>query len=159
MMRYCPKCQVLVKEGSRCPACNGKHLREPAENDPVMLLTATEEKCRRIGAALDDSGIPHEERVCGVEGIASAYAGDGGICNKNVFVPYSRLQEAVDLMHSIGVTGEDQDSGELDEAAEMSPRKRFIVRAVSVVLFILLIWAVVTMADAAAGWMKSLLYP
>ena len=41
----------------------------------------------------------------------------------------------------------------------MSPRKRFIVRAISVVLFILLIWAVVTMADAAAGWVKSLLYP
>ena len=153
-MHYCPKCQVLVKEGNRCPACGGKNLREPEENDPVMLLTATEEKCRRLGAALDDSHIPHEDRVCGLEGVASAYAGEGGVCNKNVFVPYSRLQEAVDLANSIGVT-----SGEPDEAAEMSPRKRFFVRAVSVVLFILLIWVVVTMADAAAEWMKSLLYP
>ena len=152
-MRYCPRCQVLIKEGYRCPACNSNKLREPQEGDPVMLLTATEEKCRRIGAALDDSKIPHEERVCGTEGVASAYAGDGGKCNKNVYVPYNRIQEAVDLMHSIGVTGRE------DEAAEMSPRKRFIVRAISVVLFILLIWAVVTVTDIAAGWVKSLLYP
>ena len=52
-MLYCPKCQVLVKEGDRCPACNSKKLREPQEGDPVMLLTATEKKCRRIAGALD----------------------------------------------------------------------------------------------------------
>ena len=74
-MLYCPKCQVLVKEGDRCPACNSKKLRDPQEGDPVMLLTATEKKCRRIAGALDGQEIPHEERVCGVEGIASAYAG------------------------------------------------------------------------------------
>ena len=62
-------------------------------------------------------------------------------------------------MYHIGVTGSGKSAEEADEAAEMSPRKRFIVRAISVVLFILLIWAVVTMADAAAGWVKSLLYP
>lgn len=82
-----------------------------------------------------------------------------GKCNKNVYVPYNRIQEAVDLMHSIGVTGREETDGESDEAAEMSPRKRFIVRAISVVLFILLIWAVVTVTDIAAGWVKSLLYP
>ena len=153
-MLYCPKCQVLVKEGDRCPACNSKKLREPQEGDPVMLLTATEKKCRRIAGALDGQEIPHEERVCGVEGIASAYAGEGGMCNKNIFVPYDRLEEAVELMHHIGVTGSGKSAEEADEAAEMSPRKRFIVRAISVVLFILLIWAVVTMADAAAGWVK-----
>ena len=158
-MRYCPRCQVLIKEGYRCPACNSNKLREPQEGDLVMLLTATEEKCRRIGAALDDSKIPHEERVCGTEGVASAYAGDGGKCNKNVYVSYNRIQEAVDLMHSIGVTGREETDGESDEAAEMSPRKRFIVRAISVVLFILLIWAVVTVTDIAAVWVKSLLYP
>ena len=158
-MLYCPKCQVLVKEGDRCPACNSKKLRDPQEGDPVMLLTATEKKCRRIAGALDGQEIPHEERVCGVEGIASAYAGEGGMCNKNIFVPYDRLEEAVELMYPIGVTGSGKSAEEADEAAEMSPRKRFIVRAISVVLFILLIWAVVTMADAAAGWVKSLLYP
>lgn len=158
-MHYCPKCQVLVREGNRCPACNGKHLREAEESDPVMLLTATEEKCRRIGAALDGCGIPHEDRICGTEGIAAAYAGDGALCNKNVFVPYGRMQEAIDLMHGIGVTGKDENAAPEEEAAEMSPRKRFFVRAVSVVLFILLVWVVVIAADAAAGWFKSLLYP
>ena len=46
-------------------------------------------------------------------------------------------------MHYIG----EETDGESDEAAEMSPRKRFIVRAISVVLFILLIGMV--------GWCKS----
>ncbi|WP_050698163.1 hypothetical protein [Anaeromassilibacillus senegalensis] len=158
MMLYCSSCQVLVKEGGRCPACGKRKLREAQAEDPVMLMTATETKCNQIAAALDEEQIPHEERVCGLEGIASAYAGKGGISNKNIFVPYGRLQEAIDLMQSIGVTHSEVTAPDGKETAEMSPRKRFFWRAVSVVLFILLIWAVVSITDTAAEWLKSLLY-
>ncbi len=86
-MRYCPRCQVLIKEGYRCPACNSNKLREPQEGDPVMLLTATEEKCRRIGAALDDSKIPHEERVCGTEGGCVCLCGGRGKVQQKCVCP------------------------------------------------------------------------
>ena len=77
-MLYCPKCQVLVKEGDRCPACNSKKLRDPQEGDPVMLLTATEKKCRRIAGALDGQEIPHEDVFAVEKGLQPPMQGKAG---------------------------------------------------------------------------------
>ena len=48
-------------------------------------------------------------------------------------------------------------AGDEPENKEMSPRKQFLWRAASVVLFILVVWGVVVAADYAANALKAFL--
>ncbi len=166
-MLYCAKCQLLC--GSECPCCGNKKLREVQQNDPVLLTTVNEMECDRITALLQDNDIPYEERISGLEGEPSVLFGRYGNTNKNIFVPYSELNKCEELLGNKAVsevTGEnltdnmestDESQGDRTEKA-MGRRSRMFWRATSVVIFILLVWAVVAGADFAAGWLKNLFH-
>lgn len=167
-MLYCAKCQLLCE--AECLCCGNKKLREVQQNDPVLLTTVNEMECDRITALLQDNGIPYEERISGIEGEPSVLFGRYGSANKNIFVPYSELNICEELLGNKAVaevTGEDltyDDRKSTDESHEdkteeaMGRRSRMFWRATSVVIFILLVWAVVAGADFAAGWLKDLFH-
>jgi hypothetical protein len=172
---YCAKCQSLC-ESESCSCCGNKKLREVQQNDPVLLTTASEMECDRITALLQDNDIPYEERVSGLESEPSVLFGRYGNANKNIFVPYNKLNTCEQLLGNEATSDiSDEDiSEEIDRSVQdsMEPadqnkegtgeakarRARMFWRATSVVLFILIIWAVVTGADFVAGWLKDLFH-
>lgn len=161
-MRYCSRCQVIVKTGVACPSCGSKKLREVRENDPVLLYTADEIKCSAIRAAFDSNGIPHEERMCGPGAPPSILYGKTPSSLYHIFVPFGEVEHCKDIMRGIGVLGENESqSGEppqgpdFTDSVEMSPLKRTAVRFLSAVAFLVIIWIVVTLADRVAELFKA----
>ncbi len=162
-MLYCPKCQVLTDD-KICPSCGGKKLRVPEPEDPTLLITADEVKTEMIECAFEEHDIPYEERVCGLGGPPSVFLGKTANTNKNIFVAFGQLDACEELLNGIGILEtadaqlqKEQTGGDEPEAEEMSPLKRFLWRAASVVLFIIVVWGVVVAADYAANALKALL--
>ena len=57
-MKICSKCHVLC--GELCPVCGrSKHLREPQETEPVLLITVSAVQALLVEPILADSGIPY----------------------------------------------------------------------------------------------------
>lgn len=164
-MLYCPNCQILCTDGKKCPLCGKKKLREVKPSDPVLLITTGESKCDEIAAALDDNKIPHEERINGL-GIPSSVYGKSSNISKNVFVSYGELEHSKEILRNIGALIEtEHEEGQTkplnenkeEDFAPMGRTKRIFARIVSAILFIILIWGVVTAADNIADAVKSLL--
>lgn len=175
-MLYCPKCQMLSTDSETCPSCGGKRLREPQAEDPVLLITADETKTEMIEAVFEDNNLPYEERISGLGGPPSVIFGKSTNTNKNIFVSYGELEAATALLNGIGILdssdmpeqglGEkenrdrdnistnDENDGE-HSPEELSSRKRTFLRIVSVILFILAVWGVVTVSDYAANGLKG----
>jgi len=165
-MLYCPNCQVLSSDGTICPSCGSKKLREPKSDDPTLLITANEIKAEMIESAFQDHSILYEERICGLGGPPSAIFGKSTNTNMNIFVPFSELDEAVKLLNGIGISDKpDTSLLELNEKEEnveensekMSSMKRLFWRVVSAALFIFVVWGIVFASDYAANALKAFL--
>lgn len=163
-MRYCPRCQVIVKTGVECPSCGSKKLREAEVNDPVLLYTADEMKCSMIRAAFDESGIPHEERMCGPGAPPSILYGKMPNSLYHIFVPYGEVERCEEILQGIGALGENESAkadAPQDRAEEetnpkaMSHGKRIFVRIASAIAFLILVWGVVALADHLIDFLKS----
>lgn len=167
-MLYCARCQSLCEDDRHtCPNCKGKKLRPPEENDPVFLITAGKLDAGRISAALSEQEIPFETRVSGPESSApAAYLGTAPASAARFFVPFGAMEKSREALEGIGIFNEDgeaaypgEDEEECDmveeDSKEMSPVKRFVWRVISVVLFILLIWAVVAATDGVIGLVEK----
>lgn len=167
-MLYCARCQSLCEEErSVCPNCKGKKLRPPEENDPVFFITAGKMDAGRISAALSEQGIPFETRVSGPESSAPAVClGTAPASAARFFVPYGALEKSRQILESIGIFDEAGEVSypenadnvsdmEKEDSSEMGPIKRFVWRVVSVILFILLIWAVVAATDGVIGLVEK----
>ena len=179
---YCPNCQSLCDDEDICPFCGNRKLRLPEETDPVLLMTADETKAEMIEMVLQDAGILFEERTLGPGGPPSVLLGHNQVyLNKNLFVPYGELERTREIVAGLfppdgeevpreqeGFPAEDEEPAESpsgqeeedpadDAEEEMSPRKRTVVRLISVILFLLAIWAVVSVSDYAANALKDFL--
>ena len=168
-MLYCPNCQVVSTDDSTCPSCGSKKLRNPEPDDPVLLLTADEAKTERIEAAFEEHQIPYEARIYGLGGPPSVILGRQMSTNNNIFVPFGQLNNCQELLNGIGIINPEDEAflkeekqpkqeepGE-EEPPQMSRGKRFFWRAFSIILFILVVWGVVSAADYAAAALKALL--
>lgn len=153
-MRYCPRCQVLVKEEDVCPSCGSKKLREIEENDPVLLYSADEMKCGMIRAALDENGIPHEERMCGPGAPPSLLYGKMPNALYRIFVPFGALERCKRILEEIGVLGENNSEPDIREP-ETNRGKHIFYRIMASLLFLGLIYGVVTLADSFIDFLKS----
>ena len=165
-MLYCPKCQVLSTDDEFCPSCGSKKLRAPEPDDPTLLITANEIKAEMIESAFEDHNILYEERICGLGGSPSVIFGKTTNTNFNIFVPFSELDTAANLLNGIGILDEsdtslldekEEDTDDEENTGEMDPRKKIIWRIASVALLILVIWGIVTAADYAANAFKEFL--
>ena len=167
-VRYCPRCQrIEEKEIERCPVSHKQLKRNIEENDPVFLLETSILESERVEAALDDEGIPYASRTPKKEPSATIITG-----NKNagvyLYVPFQVWEKAKDIAIGIGaMQPAEEDTQQLQEKSrtiekkgeefeEMSRSKRLIVRIVSVILFILVIWAVVAGTDFVMNLIKGL---
>ena len=168
-MRYCTRCQrIEEKEIERCSICHKQLKRNIEENDPVFLLETSILESERIEAALEDAGIPYASRTPKKEPSATIITG-----NKNasvyLYVPFQVWEKAKDLMIGIGAMQPKEEKEKQvqeeqprkivkkgEEFEEMSRSKRLIVRIVSVILFILVIWAVVAGTDFVMNIIKGL---
>lgn len=162
-MLYCASCQVLCRDEDRCPSCGSRKLREVRENDPVLLLTAGGEDCEKIIAAFDGEGISHEERMCGPGSPPTLLYGKAPYASYHIFVPYGALSRCRQILQGIGILNEfgekenkSLSAGEPEQ--NMSPMKRTLVRIVSALAFILLIWAAVKFADTVVSEFQNLFH-
>lgn len=158
-MKYCTRCKRIFTTGelTQCPKCSRKLLDDPNHYSPVDIVTANGFELERIKAALTDAGIPFTvqeiRKDAGIQILNSAPPE-----NCKVFVPLDFYSKAAELLIGIGAISEADELDEKDEQQlsekrkkdmpeEMSPRKRFWVRVVSIILFIGLIAATVFLAD------------
>ena len=172
-MFYCDKCQILSKDEETCPLCGNRRLRPVAANDPVLLFTTWNEEAQRIAAAFDDDGIPHMERVVEGGGASPVLLGRNRCAQIRIFVPFSEIGHARDVMRGIGaLKDEGKDDQELSNEAPqsapkdtekkteepMSPGRQAFMRILSILMFLLLVCAVVFGADAIVGGFKSIFH-
>ena len=88
---------------------------------------------------------------------------EGDLGENNIIVPLAAYNHACDVLIVIGAmkpedntltVPEDIKIDDLDQ--DMSPRKRFWVRLASIVLFIIIVWIVITATDAGIALFKNL---
>lgn len=164
-MLYCSKCQFLAEDGAECPSCGSRKLREVRPDDPVLLLTAGDPDCGAVLAALDEIGVPHEERMCGTGAPSALLYGKSPGARSNIFVPFRELTRCRGLMEAIGMGGPGKAGRQVPPDAEKEDGTgrpwgktgRILVRIFSAVFFLLLVWAVVALADGLIDLIKSAL--
>lgn len=161
-MLYCPKCQLITSDSSvSCPCCGSKKLRNPEPDDPALLMTVDKNKAQIIEPLFQDNNIIYEKRITdGLGGLNKIYFGKDYITNYNIFVSFGDIEKCTELLYNVGVidTKDKKDvENNAEEFEEMSPKRRFFWRTFSAVLFIIIVWIVVCLADYAANIIKELL--
>ncbi len=118
-MLYCPNCQILA-EGEVCPECGKPRLREPREDDIVLLAEEGYLRASMLEPLLEQAEIPFSK----VGKLGSGIAAMIGFTQDTYrfYVPYAAYEPARDIAQVLesGPEGEDalaeQDS--LDGPAE-----------------------------------------
>lgn len=168
MMRYCEKCQVLSKDGEKCPLCGNKALRSARADDPVLLFTTRQEEAERIATAFDDEKIPHMERMLD-GGYTGIVLGRSRCASMEIFVPFGEIGRARDTMRGIGALKDGGGQGAAGRPTdckpvggkagkEMSPGRRAAVRIFSAIAFLALVCAVVYLSDSLVAFLRSVFH-
>ena len=91
-MLYCEKCNLLAEK--TCPECGGP-LREPKENDPVLLARTDTLHASMLEPLLTDEGIPYSKK--GRMGVAFVLKGGSMLEEYSFYVPYGAYERAKTL--------------------------------------------------------------
>ena len=157
-MKYCTKCERRYTDtnASHCTLCGKALIDNPNHYSPVYVVTANGFELERIKASLTDADIPFS---------VSQTRDDTGLQilnaappeNSQIFVPLSFYTQTVSILLGIGALNHADEISEQDEEKlqqerseheeEMSPKKRFWVKLLSIILFIGILAAVVFLAD------------
>ncbi|HCW79805.1 MAG TPA: hypothetical protein DG942_01710 [Ruminococcaceae bacterium] len=168
LMLYCEDCLILCRDENSCPVCGSAKLRPPKPDDPVLLITVWENDAVKISAAFDDASLPYMKRNMNLGGASPVILGKSKASQTRLFVPYGEMGHAEDILHGIGIIKDepnkneqedisDKESGKKQKAqAPLSRGKQTAARIISALLFLLLIWGVVSASDVIAAWIKSL---
>ena len=156
-MKYCTKCKKLysAEELTNCSRCGKRLTTNPSHYSPVEVVTANGFELERIKAALTEQNIPFSAQECRNDtGLQILNAAPPE--NTAITVPLGYYTQTMELLIGIGAVKEEE-LNETDEEKiqqerqafeeEMSPRKRFWVKLLSIILFIGIIAAVVFVAD------------
>ncbi len=175
-MKYCPKCRLVYPDSREQCRC-GRILKqyEALRGDtPVCVARASGFEKDRIVGALSDAGLPYSETPIREKDVNEIVTGQGSV-DWEFCVPYEFLEQTKEVLCGIGVKTEEpeeEDSQLRKETAkaafgeeketkekksgqweEMSNKKRWFWRIVSIILFFLLVWGVVSATD----WIMALL--
>lgn len=107
---YCEICNKLFESGDRCPYCKSRKVREPKQNDPCFLTKKGVIWEEMLEDVLRDSGIPFITKRDLGAGLAIKV---GPLSERiAVYVPFSRLEEAKDIVDAFfsESTGTETDS-------------------------------------------------
>ena len=144
-MKYCSKCKKLYyKDQTVCGDCGQKLTDDIKDNDYVFLIEVSDDELENITLLLKDKNIKYN------------------CCNENdktsITVEYNKLSAAQNLLVKDGIL-EDiklEEVADSNEYEEMSPAKRSIVKIVSAVLFMLIVWATVSGVDMIAEFIQNI---
>ena len=163
-MLYCATCQVLVREEECCPVCGSRKLREAEPNDPVLLITADRLEAEAILSAFKDDNIPCEQRDSG-PGSLPTFFPRPSYDNVNLFVPFEAVDRCREILKAMGILDEKKQRRKkeapepLEEQTEpLSPARKKILRILSAIAFLLLIFSVVSISDRAVSFVKAIFH-
>lgn len=163
-MKYCSNCKKIFNTNTdECPKCSRRLIAQPSGESPVVIKLSGGFEAERIIAALKDEDIPsYQKEAKGSAGlrILNSAAPE----ESEIYVPLSAYNKAVDVLVGIGALNPDEDEVlDVDDSElppppmeEMSSRKRFWVRVLSIILFIAVVWIVISLTDFCTAWIKSL---
>lgn len=167
-MKYCTHCKIITDNDKQvCCYCNKKLISNPNFSSPAKIVTANGFEIERIRAALTDAeiafSIQQTKNDTGLQILNSAPPE-----NCNIFVPISDYDEAVSVLAGIGALKEEEIK-ELDEETkenikkakqtqddDMSPRKRFWIKVLSGIGFLIILALVTYLADFLVALVKNL---
>lgn len=157
-MKYCTRCKkIFTSEDTKaCPVCGKDLISDPNHYSPVNIVTANGFELERIKAALTEAQIPftvqESKSDTGLQILNSA-----PLENCDLMVPLGFYTEASELLIGIGAIKEAEELGEEEETKlkearrnsedELSPRKSFWIKLLSIIIFIALIGGVIFLAD------------
>lgn len=173
-MRFCSCCKRMYRDQKqKCDDCN-KNLRDVTDiNEPVRLCIVGGTQRAMLCGALNDAQIPYVEQAVMPMGVSNDIVTgyDVKLSNISLLVPYSAMPKAYDIACEIGVCDDTmatlvdiirQDveqyrakNGAADEKP-MSPAKRTAIKAVTAILFIIAVCAVVFGTDYIMELIKNL---
>ena len=97
-MWYCSSCQVLCEENI-CPLCGKRKLRQPKENDPVLLSVVDTGKDVLLEEILQENDIPYQKS--GNLGSALTLYVGVGMEKYRFYVPYGAYQKSRELLEDL----------------------------------------------------------
>lgn len=104
-MKFCEKCNTLCEQAA-CANCGNTALREPEATDFCFLTEREPMWADMLRAALKDTGIESAFRP--LLGMGVTYGAGRSLDRHQIFVPYDRYQESLDVMFAL--FGETQQS-------------------------------------------------
>ncbi len=151
-MKYCAACKrVFFTEDDRCE-CGKRFKKKLAYDEPVELARTTGERRFDFEKCLAGAEIPYSL----IDG--SGYSASVGRIGGDIvlLVPLGFLKKGIDALEGSGLSERPDWYGKLelpDEPVweEMSPGKRTAVRALSIFVFLVLIYLCVAGVDWIAG--------
>ncbi len=155
-MIYCNKCKKIYKDESEHCKCKDKFKQksEPLADDIVFLVSCYGFDLDRTKAALEDAKIPYQLKL--VKNSSGTLPVITGASNSqtNIYVPYEFLSRAEDIVMGIFAS---KDKTYQEDLFDYDSRKNKLIRSVSLVLFLIMMFAVVTGTDSIMRWIKYLL--
>ena len=156
-MKYCKKCKQLICTDDVNCTC-GKILTENLQTDfPCELICTDETNAVKIASLLTKSDVPYSDIL--TDKVQMIW---GNVSGKHTFyVPLCFLKKSVDALVSAGAMEMPPYYDKLeyyDDAQweELSPRKRKVVKVLSVIAFVVIVYICVAGVDAAAIFIKEL---
>ena len=175
-MKYCPKCRLVYPDSREQCSCGRilKHYEVLRGDTPVRVARTSGLEKDRITGALADAGIPYSETPVRERNMTEAVAGQESV-EWELCVPYEALEQAREALYGIGAGAEEEPGEEASQLREkpaetpsakgkaeekksgqweeMSNQKRWFWRILSMILFFLLVWGVVSATD----WVMALI--
>lgn len=159
-MKYCDKCNYISDDKQdTCPNCKKAMtaVKQLSDDQQVSIMRVGGLEKERITAALEDSRIPFTQRPVKKQPSAEAITGKNS-ASVDIMVCYGDYEKAEDLLIGIGaiqlentqiISEKETETPKIEEETfeEMSRTKRIIVRILSVILLILIVWGVVAGVD------------
>ena len=168
-MKYCTRCKIIADDNKNvCIKCGKKLISNPNHYSAVNVITANGFELERIKSAFTDAEIPFSvQQTRNDTGLQILNSAPPENCN--IFVPLSSYNDAISILVGIGAIKDDE-IPEMDEQTqndikkakkdaeneELSPRKRFWVKLLSFLGFILILIAVTFFADYIGSLIKQL---
>lgn len=170
-MKYCEKCSAIFKNsGQNCPKCRRKLTENIYPENLVYMTTATGFELERIESALKEVDIPYTRKSPKMQ-IAMRLLNSAPAENCDILVPIFAYDDAYTVLAGIGAIDPEK-SLEPDESMlkeiraarkkhngdidSMSPRKRILIKVLSLFGFLLLLALVTWGTDYLILLIKNL---
>lgn len=158
-MLYCTKCHGICQDASlKCPGCKNSQLRPVEGEDLVRLQRKDQYTASLLEKRFSEAGVVYRMEPFTGGWVSYLYDNDVMPTDKLVLVRWSDYETGKELAVQVDHQVEEERAsvGQDEETFQDMPRKkRIIVQAVSVFLFLLLVMLVVFGADTLANWLKG----